>query len=50
MDIVAGADNVDIILTPSVLITDKASKSWEAMSLFRNVLSFWQSELGLPRS
>ena len=50
MDLVAGTENVDITLTPSVQITDKTGNSWEAMMLFRNVLSFWQSELGLPRS
>jgi hypothetical protein len=49
-DIVAGAESVDIILTPTVQITDKAGQAWEAVLLFRSVLFFWQSELKLPRS
>ena len=37
----------DIILTPVVVVTDKDGTSWEALELFRRILSFWQAELGL---
>jgi hypothetical protein len=49
MNIVPG-DGVshDIVLTPAVSITDKDRKSWDALELFQRVLSFWETELGLP--
>lgn len=49
MNVVAGAENVDIVLTPTVSITDKDGNSWQAIDLFRRVLFFWQRELGLPQ-
>jgi hypothetical protein len=49
MNVVAGDENVDIVLTPVVSITDKDGKSWQAIDLFLTVLFFWQDELGLPR-
>jgi hypothetical protein len=49
MNVVAGPENVDIVLTPVVWITDKNRNAWEAIDLFRRVLLFWQGELGLPR-
>ena len=39
-----------IVLTAKVEITDKDGNNWEAIVLFRKALSFWQHELGLPRS
>jgi hypothetical protein len=50
MNLVGGDENVDIVLTPAVWITDRDGNSWQAIDLFRRVLSFWQDELGLPRS
>jgi hypothetical protein len=49
-NVVAGDENVDIMLTRVVSITDKDGKSWEAMHLFLAVLFFWKDELGLPRA
>ena len=49
-NVVAGDENVDVVLTPVVSITDKDGKSWQAMQLFLAVLFFWQDELGLPRA
>ncbi len=37
----------DVVLTPAVSITDKDRNTWEAIDLFRRVLSFWQRELGV---
>jgi hypothetical protein len=48
LNIIPGDDQShDILLTPVVLITDRDQTSWEAIELFRRVLSFWQHELGL---
>lgn len=45
-----GENPVDVILTPSVSITDKDGRNWQATMLFHSVLSFWQNELGLQPS
>ena len=45
LDIQAGDTNVDIFLTPVVLVTDRERREWEAIELFRRVLMFWRREL-----
>jgi hypothetical protein len=42
-----GDTNVNLILTPAVVVIDKDGTSWEAIELFRRVLFFWKDELGL---
>jgi len=44
-DIEAGDTNVDIVLTPVVLVIDRERREWEAIKLFRRVLMFWRREL-----
>jgi hypothetical protein len=44
-NVYADNSNVDIVLTPVILIIDKSGKSWEAIELFHKVLRFWDTEL-----
>ena len=46
LNVHAGDTNVDIVLTPVVLVIDRDRREWEAIELFRRVLAFWQEELG----
>jgi hypothetical protein len=45
LDIQAGDANVDIVLTPVVLVVDRERREWEAIELLRRVLMFWRREL-----
>ena len=46
LDIRAGDTNVDVVLTPVVVVTDRDRGEWEAIELFHRVLMFWRRELG----
>jgi len=45
MNVTPGDTNVDIVLTPLVMVTDRSGTQWEAIELFRKVIAFWQHEL-----
>jgi hypothetical protein len=45
LDIQAGDTDVEIVLTPVVVVTDKERREWDAIELFRRVLMFWRREL-----
>jgi hypothetical protein len=44
----AGEGNFDIVLTPSVVVTDKNGAQWDAIKCFHAVLIFWANVLGRP--
>lgn len=44
----AGEGSFDIVLTPSVIVTDKDGSQWEAIKCFHAVLMFWATELDRP--
>jgi hypothetical protein len=45
LDVQAGDTNVDIVLTPVVVVTDRDRREWDAIELFRRVLMFWRRQL-----
>jgi hypothetical protein len=47
-NVYAGDTAVDITLTLAISITDNEGKSWDSIELFRRILAFWRTELGVP--